>query len=202
MSNDRPEWIDPFLRGRLLKHLEERRRKGATLEALGRAAGDGLDESEIRRALEDLSRTGEAVEWSRRWYAIPFVDLAVGTLKVLERGDAVVRTGSGGEAGLFVRRRDLKGARTGDLVLLKRSKGRTRQGSPQRLPEATVVRVLNRPHDSLVGSVATENKRRVLIPFDPKLDLVVELEAAASIEDGIFVVVAQHDLHIDIRLLG
>jgi ribonuclease R len=190
VSNDRPDWIDPILQAKVLDFLENRKRKGATHDSLIRdLSGEGTDE-ELAQALQSLARSGEAVEWHRRWYALRYIDFEVGTVKVLERGDAVIRTGAAGEPGLFVRRRHLKGALNGDLVLLKRTQRKGKKSSSSRLPEATVTRVLSRSHEHLVGTVEVRESRRWLVPFDPKLNLEIEIEGSAEVKGDDYVVVA------------
>ena len=139
--------------------------------------------------MQNLSSSGEAIEWSRRWYAPRYIDFEIGTVKVLERGDALIRTGARGEPGLFVRRRDLKGAQDGDLVLLKRMQRSGKRGTANRLPEARVTRVVSRRHEQIVGTIEARDSRRWLVPFDAKLNLQIEIEGAEEIREDEFVVV-------------
>ena len=91
-----------------------------------------------------------------------------------------------GEPGFFVPRRHLKGAITGDLVLVRQSKKRSR-GRGGRLPEAAVSKVLSHRFDRLVGSIERRGKIQWVIPFDAKLPFEVELEDAVDADDGEFV---------------
>lgn len=189
MSNDRQIGIDPVLRTDVLEFLESRKRKGATSDAVRDALVRRWEGNQLEGALEHLQRSGEAVEWNRRWYVLRYIDFEVGSVRLLERGDALIRTGTGGEAGFFVRRRNLKGAMDGDLVLLKRTRGKRRPKSAIQLPEAAVARVLSRRHSQVVGTVEARGQRRWLVPFDPKLNLDLEIEGKRRTADDEFVVV-------------
>ncbi len=165
----------------LLAELERARRQGLGRSALEECAPDGWTAEQVGEALARLAGAGSAVVWNRRWYAIRFTDWRVGQLQQLDGGDALVRTGERGEAGYFIRRRDLKNGRDGDTVLIRPSK--PRKGRPRNdLPRATLVKVLERGLRSVVGTLELGDSgrrgTRWLIPFDHKLslDLIVPEE--------------------------
>ncbi|HVS02342.1 MAG TPA: ribonuclease R [Thermoanaerobaculia bacterium] len=101
-----------------------------------------------------------------------------GILEPLEGGDGLVRT-SDRRPPFLVPRRDLHGAIAGDLV---RVEARSRRPSaPGALPRAAVVAVLERRHDTLVGSVERDDEGRWwLLPFASKVPLTVELTAGVE----------------------
>ena len=100
-----------------------------------------------------------------------------GRVKRLDGGDALILTGPRGEAGYFVKRAQAKGSIDGDLALVRphqQPRGRRRAG--ERLPEASVVKILDRRYDTVVGTVEIDDDdRRWLIPFDTKADFDLEI---------------------------
>lgn len=150
------------------------RRRGLDRQMLEAGAPDGWSRDEITAALQRLSAGGGVVEWNRRWFALRFTDWRVGRLQQLDGGDGLIRTGERGEAGYFVRRRDLKNASDGDSVLIRPSKPskHARRSRQSDLPRATVVKVLDRGLRTVVGTLEIgDNGERWLVPFDPKLSL-------------------------------
>jgi ribonuclease R len=170
-----------------MAELRNAGRRGLDYERLIEAAPPDWEPGEIEATVGRMAATGAVVERARRWYALQFTDWRVGMFQQLEGGDALIRSGERGEAGYFVRRRDLKDARDGDTVLIRPSRsGRGRagrgggrssgRGHQTDLPRATVVRVLDRGIESVIGTLELGEGNRWLIPFDPKLslDLIVE----------------------------
>ncbi len=188
-----------------LSGLEGLTRQDA-MEGLAEAGPRGMESTELRktisrkwdsaavdRALADLQREGEAVEWKGRWIAVRHTEWSVGQVDQFEKGDALIRTGARREAGYFVSRRNLKGAIDKDRVLIRRVKKPRKRGD-DRLPEATVVRVLDRPLRTLVGTLDWEGDRRWLVPFDPKVSLELEVVDGDKFLEDQYVVVEVLDL--------
>jgi ribonuclease R len=172
----------------VLEQLLRAGQKGLQLVELQKKMAAEWDAGAVEQALVELQRDGLAVEWNRRWMAIRHTEWIVGRLDRLEKGDALIRTGDRREAGYFVSRRNLKGAIDKDRVLIRRVK--TPQRSREdRLPEATVVRVLERPLRTLVGTLDWEGDRRWLVPFDPKVSLDLEVTGGDKMLEDQYVVV-------------
>ena len=188
-----------------LSGLEGLTRQDA-MEGLAEAGPRGMESTELRktisrkwdsaavdRALADLQREGEAVEYKGRWIAVRHTEWIVGQVDQFEKGDALIRMGARREAGYFVSRRNLKGAIDKDRVLIRRVKTPRKRGG-DRLPEATVVRVLDRPLRTLVGTLDWEGDRRWLVPFDPKVSLELEVVDGDKFLEDQYVVVEVLDL--------
>src|SRR5690606_26333761 len=113
-------------------------------------------------------------------------------------------TGEGGAPAGFLRARNLNGALDGDLVLVRPLAARG--GKPprdRRLPEATVVRVLNPRSPTLVGRLERDRGMARLQPFDPKerLEVLVDAPPAAGQRDFVVVEVERRAL-VDGRRRG
>ncbi len=180
---------DGVIRARALADLEAGGSRGASEAELVRRLPDGVEPAELAAALRQLTALGQAVEWNRRWYALRFTEWSVGTLDLLESGDALVRSGARREPGFYVPKRHLKNATDGDTVMVKRLK-RHATARGQRLPEAAVVLVLERRFKQAVGTLDLGSERRWLVPFDPKASIEVEVRETEGVLEDQWVVVA------------
>jgi ribonuclease R len=165
-------------------------RTGLTANRLHRLVREEIDDEDLaRQALDELERSGTAAEWNGRWYALQFTNWVVGTVQRLERGDAILRSGAGGEPGHFIARRFLKSAADGDLVLahLRPRKQGERRPS-HRLPEASVLKVLAPRVERLVGVLERFPRGLRIVPFDPRVKLEVPVTDGDGLEPGMYVV--------------
>ncbi|MFQ5525979.1 MAG: ribonuclease R [Thermoanaerobaculia bacterium] len=188
-DSDRRAGDEEVLRRQLLELIEAAGRKGVgrgRLAAWG--ARRGIDEKAMEDHLAELSKRGVAIDWNRRRLAVRHTDWTVGTVRAQARGGALLLSGQGGEAGYFIPANNLNGSRDGDLVLVKPVGGRRgRRSSARRrrlLPEASVVRVLARGTDEIVGFV---DQKRELIPFDSRVRVSALLPESAEPLEGHFV---------------
>lgn len=188
MSNDWLAGLDAVVREDVVGVLERRRRQGAGTEQLRRELAGHWSPEQIDRALAELVAEGAVLSLKERWYLPRFTDWDVGSVQLMERGDALIRSGAAGEAGYFVRRRELAGARDGDTVLIKRLKRRRRR-LETRLPEAKVARVVARRRRLLVGTLERERGRCRLLPFDPKVKATIEVAGGERLAADDYVVV-------------
>ncbi len=180
--------------GSIERALAKAGRRGLSRAEIAERAEKTGDREQYHAALADLERSGVAVEWNSRWYTLGATEWLVGELQGLSGGDALLRSGAGGEAGYFIARRYLNGARSGDRVVAKPLRGGRRRGQ-QRLPEAGVVKVIQRAFDRLIGTLERHRDRWRLEPFDRRLRAEVEVEVeSAKVPEGAYVSVAvDHD---------
>jgi ribonuclease R len=194
-----------LLEERALAHLQGAGRRGLSAEELwDRLGAEALPWAfgveEVERALAGLAAEGLAVEVEGRWVPVEATPWEAGTVELVDGGNAVVRSDS--EPAWFVRRRHLRGALDGDTVLL-RPLSRRRPMGGGRLPEAAVVRVLARRRPTLVGNTEADDEgRRWLVPYDPRLDLDLEVEGAERLPEESFVVVAVEARSRVVEVLG
>ncbi|HYG64038.1 MAG TPA: ribonuclease R [Thermoanaerobaculia bacterium] len=185
---------------KVLGRLDEAGKKGLAPDQIRRRLDLELTPDELTATLARLEKRGKALEGNGRWFAMWVTEDAgwiVGTAGLLESGDFIVRTpGRPGEGtALFVRRRDAKQAMEGDLVLARpmeyRNRKRPRAGDHTKwLPEGLVLKVLSQRHPTLVGALETgQSGRRWLAPFDPKMNLELQVVGAEGVPDGHYVVV-------------
>ncbi|HEX7182429.1 MAG TPA: ribonuclease R [Thermoanaerobaculia bacterium] len=188
MSMTRPGAEGP-VREHAYNLLDKTGREGMTFPEILRQIDLDIASDDLESALRSLEARGRAVEVEDRWYAAGHTPYVVGIVEVLETGDALLRPGFREEAEVFIRRRNLKGALPGDLVLVRRM-GRKARDTDWKLPEGSVVKILDQRIETLVGTLDTvADGRRWLVPFDPKLSLDLEVLEAEGIPDSHYVVV-------------
>jgi ribonuclease R len=179
---------EALLRSRVLSRLQDSGRQGLRPEEL---KDSGLDA--VKDALEALQATGEAFEIEGLWYAEEFGPWLLGVVEVLEDGDAVIRRpgarGQREQPEAYVRRRNVKGAMSGDTVLVRRMGHRAKEGD-WRLTEGSVQKILKERHQTLVGTLERgESGDLMLLPYDPKLAVDLPVVDADSVPEGHYVVV-------------
>ncbi len=81
---------------------------------------------------------------------------------------------------LFVPRIGMHGAMDGDTVLAREEKARATggrsRGKDAGRTSGVVVRVLDRARERVVGRFETKDGRKIVLPYDPKLDAVIRIE--------------------------
>ncbi|MFN2632309.1 MAG: ribonuclease R [Thermoanaerobaculia bacterium] len=133
------------------------------------------EEDAFHERLDALERRGELVRVrGEKYSAIEFSNLTAGRLTVRPEGFGFVLVQGGPD--LYVPRAGMRGAMDGDTVLAReesaRSQGRGRD--PERF-SGSVVKVLDRSRERVVGRFETQEGRKVVLPYDPKVDAVVRI---------------------------
>lgn len=182
----------PGAEGPLREHaftlLDQAGRTGLELQDIAGQI-ENAPAAEIEAALRGLETRGRAVEVEGVWYAAEKTPWAVGFVEILESGDALLRPGPREEADHLIRERSLKGALSGDMVLVKRLGRRAKPGD-WKLPEAHVLKIISTRADTLVGTLETdEGGRRWLVPYDPKMSIELEVRGADDIQPDHYVLV-------------
>jgi ribonuclease R len=134
------------------------------------------DEAEFRERLDALERRGEITRVrGEKYSAIEFSGLVAGRITVRPEGFGFVLV-EGGED-LFVPRTGMHGAMDGDTVLAREERARAapRRGRDAGRRSGTVVRVLDRARERVVGRFETKEGRKIVVPYDPKIDAVVRI---------------------------
>jgi ribonuclease R len=159
--------------------LERLRQKGSrvlSFRDLAKAFGVGdEDEDALREKLDRLERKGEIARVrGEKYSAIEFSNLTAGRLTVRAEGYGFVLVPGGDD--LFIPRGGMHGAMDGDTVVAREE--RTRAAGRGREPErtsGTIVKVLDRARERVVGRMEIENGKRVVLPYDPKINAVVRI---------------------------
>ncbi len=147
---------------------------------------DAADYRDFRRLLTGMERGGRLIRVKGHRYAVASkLDLVTGTLSLTRSGDGFVRPDDLGDD-VFVPAQRLDTAMVGDRVVTRierRPRGRSREGS--------VIRILDRARDTVVGTLHDGPKVRYVVPLDARLkrDVLITPGDDLDAEDGQVVVV-------------
>jgi ribonuclease R len=160
----------------ILARLREKGLRILSFRELARKLGVSEPEDDaLRERLDALERRGEIVRVrGEKYSAIEFTNQVAGRITVRPEGFGFVLVDGG--ADLFVPRSGMHGAMDGDTVLareeLPRSRGRS--DASDRI-SGTVVRVLDRARERVVGRFEKHDGRADVLPYDPRIDAVVRI---------------------------
>jgi ribonuclease R len=138
-------------------------------KALGRKSGVRMGLNEVLRHLE---QSGEIARIRKNRYVLPSeADLVTGTLHVHQAGYAFLSREKPGESDLFIAAENTGTAMHGDKVVARitRDERYTRAKSDRDRTEGRVIRILERAHDSLVGTLQQSKKFFYVVPDDPRI---------------------------------
>ena len=138
-----------------------------------------VEETAFRSRLDALERRGEIARVrGEKYSAIEFSSLIAGRITVRPEGFGFVLVKEGDD--LFVPRVGMHGAMDGDTVLAREEKSRATggrgRGKDAGRTSGVVVRVLERARERVVGRFETKDGRKVVLPYDPKIDAVIRIE--------------------------
>lgn len=148
----------------------------------------------FKHMLSEMVEDGTLYRVKGQRYAIPAkINLVVGRISLTRRGDGFVQPDDGG-ADLFVGSSLLESAMDGDRVVVRierRPRGRA--------PEGRVIKVLERAHDTIVGTFQHAGGFALVVPVQEKLgrDVLIPQGADLGAEDGDVVVVRMTQFSTD-----
>src|SRR5213595_1449864 len=137
----------------------------------------------LNQALRELERSGEIARIRKNRYVLPAeADLVTGTLSIHQAGYGFLITEKPGEADIFIAAENTGTAMHGDRVVARitrdpayaRTKGRR---------EGRVIRILERAHDTIVGTLQHSRNFYYVIPDDPRIvhDVYVQVPPRAPL---------------------
>ncbi len=170
----------------VIRHLQAEAQRPLKAKELGRALDVSQDDyAEFKEFLAHLVDDGVLYRVKSQRYALPKkINLAVGPLQIIRSGAGFVQTEEGPD--VFVPAQSLASAQDGDRVVARVE--RRRQGDR---PEGTVIKILERARDTVVGVYHPSRNFGFVVPEDQKLtsDVFVPPGQAEGAEDGDVVVV-------------
>jgi len=149
-------------------------------KALGRKSGVRMG---LNQALRELERSGEIARIRKNRYILPAeADLVTGTLSIHQAGYGFLITEKPGEPDIFVAAENTGTAMHSDRVVVRitrdpayaRAKGRR---------EGRVIRILERAHDTIVGTLQHSRNFYYVVPDDPRIvhDVYVQVPPRAAL---------------------
>jgi len=165
----------PLRDSEILALLREKATRILSFAELCRKLGVPEDESDaLQERLDALERRGEVARVrGEKYSAIEFTDLVAGRLTVRPEGFGFVLVPGGTD--LFVPRTGMHGAMDGDTVLAREERSRAARRGAEARTSGTVLRILQRARERVVGRFETADGRKVVVPYDPKLDAVIRI---------------------------
>jgi ribonuclease R len=159
-------------------------------KALGRKSGVRMN---LNAILREMERAGEIARIRKNRYVLPAeADLVTGTISVHQSGFAFLPREKPGEQDLFIAAENTGTAMHGDKVVARitrderfaRAKGRDRA-------EGRVIRILERAHDTIVGTLEQSKNFFYVVPDDPRIvhNVYVQSPVAGAAKRGDKVVV-------------
>ncbi|HEX4708418.1 MAG TPA: ribonuclease R [Candidatus Udaeobacter sp.] len=170
---------------RPLDKVEMGRRLGVT--GSGRVA--------LRKTLRQLERTGEIARIRKKQYVLPAeADLVAGKLSIHPAGYGFLVPETAGEPDIFIAAENIGTAMHGDRVVVRISRDEPYARVKGRR-EGRVIRILERAHDTMVGTLQRSRNFYYVVPDDPRFvhDIYVrpepqqQLERPATVGDKVVV---------------
>jgi len=158
-------------------------------KVLGRKSGVRMG---LNQALRELERDGEIARIRKNRYVLPAAaDLVTGTLQVHQAGYAFLTNEKAGEPDIFIAAENTGTAMNGDRVVARitRDLDYARAKKVSGRAEGRVIRILERAHDTIVGTLQQSRNFSHVVPDDPRLVHNIYVSAPRTAARGDKVVV-------------
>src|SRR6266481_409206 len=137
----------------------------------------------LRKSLRELERAGEIARIRKNRYVLPAeADLVTGKLSIHQAGFGFLVPEKSGEPDIFVAAENTGTAMHGDRVVARitRDEPFTRARPDRQRREGRVIRILERAHDTIVGTLQQSRNFYHVVPDDPRFvhDIYVRPVAA------------------------
>jgi ribonuclease R len=141
--------------------------------------------SDLKLALRELEHSGEIARIRKNRYILPGeADLVTGKLQIHQAGFGFLTREASDEGDIFIPAENTGTAMNGDRVVARITRdveyARARGNSNR--PEGRVIRILERAHDTIVGTLQQTRNFFYVVPDDPRLvhDVYVHPRAIPS----------------------
>src|SRR6266516_3004945 len=123
----------------------------------------------LNQALRDLERAGEIARIRKNRYVLPpAADLVTGKLHIHQAGYGFLISEKPGEPDIFIAAENTGTAMHGDRVVARISRDAP-YGRIKGRHEGRVIRILERAHDTIVGTLQHSRNFYYVVPDDPRL---------------------------------
>ena len=151
--------------------------KSELAKALGRKNGVRMG---LNQALRDLERAGEIARIRKNRYVLPpAADLITGKLHIHQAGYGFLISEKPGEPDIFIAAENTGTAMHGDRVVARISRDAP-YGRIKGRREGRVIRILERAHDTIVGTLQHSRNFYYVVPDDPRLVHDVYVQPASA----------------------
>ncbi len=140
--------------------------KSELARALGRKSGVQMA---LNQVLRELERAGEIARIRKNRYVLPAeADLVTGTLSIHQNGYGFLIAEKPGEPDIFIAAENTGTAMHGDRVVVRISRDAP-YGRIKGRREGRVIRILERAHDTIVGTLQHSQNFYYVVPDDPRI---------------------------------
>jgi ribonuclease R len=175
---------EPKIREQLIALLSRKDYRPLNKTEIARKFGvSGSAKVALRKTLRDLERVGEIARIRKDRYVLPReADLVTGKVSVHPAGYAFLISEKPGEPDVFIAAENVGTAMHGDRVVARispdppagRIKGRR---------EGRVIRILERAHDTVVGTLQRSRNFYYVVPDDPRFVHDIYVGPVAAVDD-------------------
>src|SRR5436190_8745144 len=144
---------------------------------------DGNERLALRKSLRELERTGEIARIRKNRYVLPVeADLLAGKLSVHQAGYGFLMPETAGEPDVFVAAENIGTGMHGDRVLVRVSRDVPDRRIKGRR-EGRVIRILERAHETMVGTLQRSRNFYYVVPDDPRFVHDIYVRPAPDVAD-------------------
>ncbi len=126
----------------------------------------------VNKILQELERAGEIARIRKNRYVLPSqADLVTGRIQIQQAGYGFVASEKEGQADIFIAAENTGTAMNGDRVVARitRDQDYARARARSARAEGRVIRILERAHDTIVGTLQQTRNFFYVVPDDPRL---------------------------------
>jgi ribonuclease R len=159
----------PKIREQILALLSRKDYRPLNTLEIGRKIGvSGKTRVALRKMLRDLERIGEIARIRKDRYVLPAeADLVTGKLSIHPAGYGFLMPEKAGEPDVFIAAEDVGTAMHKDRVVARLSP-KPPSGRIKGRREGRVIRILERAHDTMVGTLQRSRNFYYVVPDDPR----------------------------------
>src|SRR5205809_7741301 len=129
----------------------------------------GTERVALRKSLRELERAGEIARIRKNRYVLPpAADLIAGKLHIHQAGYGFLISEKPGESDIFIAAENTGTAMHGDRVVARMSPDEP-SGRIKGRREGRVIRILERAHDTIVGTLQRSRNFYYVVPDDPRI---------------------------------
>jgi ribonuclease R len=133
---------------------------------LGLTGAEGVA---LRKSLRELERAGEIARIRKNRYVLPAeADLVTGKLSIHQAGYGFLTSEMSGQPDVFIAAENTGTAMHGDRVVARMSQDEP-YGRIKGRREGRVIRILERAHDTIVGTLQRSRNFYYVVPDDPRI---------------------------------
>src|SRR5205823_8711047 len=128
----------------------------------------GTERVALRKSLRELERAGEIARIRKNRYVLPAeADLVTGKLSIHQAGYGFLTSEMSGQPDIFIAAENTGTAMHGDRVVARMSPDEP-SGRIKGRREGRVIRILERAHDTIVGTLQRSRNFYYVVPDDPR----------------------------------